>query len=182
MSVRGCFLQIPNLCRVLGGYRIATGKSHARLAKNLFSRGPATQLLASALEKKVRLMITDYGTRPSSRRAHRGNKAMRQQGCVYFIGAMGMQAVKIGFTNSDPKRRLQELQTGNPHTLHLMVVCSGTMGQEKWLHDQFDEYWIRGEWFRLEGRVARVVSTLMEFHDPAFDRLRAMVQVCGGEA
>jgi hypothetical protein len=79
-------------------------------------------------------------------------------GCLYFLGAMGLQAVKIGFTSNDPKLRLKELQTGNPHALQLLLVREGTMGQEAWLHNYFKELWIRGEWFRLEGHLASFVS------------------------
>ena len=67
---------------------------------------------------------------------------------IYFIRQGGQEVVKIGRSES-PQRRLDELQTGNPHTLNLMGVIPESNWTEKTLHDRFDELHMRGEWYRL---------------------------------
>ena len=67
--------------------------------------------------------------------------------CTYLVGAEGSPLVKIGYTGGDPKARLASLQTGQPMTLSLL--WSVDSNYEKWLHDRFAEYRVRGEWFDL---------------------------------
>lgn len=67
---------------------------------------------------------------------------------IYFIQDES-GPVKIGWT-SDRKRpteRLIGLQAGNPRTLSLLGVVSGTLEDEAQLHAQFEHAHIRGEWF-----------------------------------
>ena len=61
----------------------------------------------------------------------------RNQGCY-----------KIGYSN-DPVKRLAELQVGNPSRIELVGTVSGTIVEEKKLHDLFKGKRVSGEWFAL---------------------------------
>jgi hypothetical protein len=65
---------------------------------------------------------------------------------VYFIQEGGRGPVKIGLSNR-PKRRIGDLQTGNPTELHLRHVVPGDRRTEAVLHHRFEPARIRGEWF-----------------------------------
>jgi hypothetical protein len=72
-------------------------------------------------------------------------------GFVYLIGSLGHPAVKIGMSSEDPKRRLSQLQTGNPFELVLLwkELVDDPADMEGRLHDHFAMRQIRGEWFDL---------------------------------
>lgn len=67
-------------------------------------------------------------------------------GFVYFIADTG--AVKIGLA-LDPLSRLEDLQVGNPRRLRIVSWFPGGQASEQFLHLEFFEYRIRGEWFDL---------------------------------
>lgn len=73
-------------------------------------------------------------------------KATSSKAHTYLIAADGTHLVKIGIAK-DPARRLKELQTGQPMTLHLLWSVVGDY--ERDLHVHFDAYRVRGEWFDL---------------------------------
>jgi hypothetical protein len=79
---------------------------------------------------------------PVKRRKHRPATP-----CTYLIGIENSQLVKIGYTGGDPKRRLAELQTGQPMQMSLLWSCVGNYEAD--LHVRFDPYHHRGEWFDL---------------------------------
>ncbi|MEU6755547.1 GIY-YIG nuclease family protein [Streptomyces sp. NPDC046685] len=62
---------------------------------------------------------------------------------------MTMQ-VKIGIA-SDPKRRLSEIQTGNPARLVIFAVFHGNARTERALHKRFATRRLSGEWFDFVG-------------------------------
>ncbi len=66
-------------------------------------------------------------------------------------------AVKIGFTESSIDDRIAGLQTGNPRTLVCIALAPGSKFDELALHSQFAAHRIRGEWFRMQGDVAKWV-------------------------
>ncbi len=70
-------------------------------------------------------------------------------GFVYFIEAVGLRAVKIGFSH-DPQHRLAELQPSCPVQLRLLAAVPGTESIESTLHHKFLNQRIHGEWFHLE--------------------------------
>lgn len=80
------------------------------------------------------------------RRPRRGRPA---QGPVstYVIGIEGSPLVKIGYTSVTPHERRGALQTGLPFELTLLWSAPGDF--ETQLHDMFEEYRVRGEWFDL---------------------------------
>lgn len=69
-------------------------------------------------------------------------------GYVYFIEAVGLDRVKIGFSK-DPARRRTELQTGCPCDLFVRAVMPAQAFMEGSIHRLFDEYRLDGEWFHL---------------------------------
>ena len=68
---------------------------------------------------------------------------------VYFIQSGSDGPVKIG-RSIKPKRRLPQLQTGNPDELILRHVIPGDLAAEQRLHHHFEPARIRGEWFGRE--------------------------------
>lgn len=98
------------------------------------------------------------------RRPRRGRPA---QGPVstYVIGIEGSPLVKIGYTSVKPHERRGALQTGLPFELTLLWSIPGDF--ESQLHDMFEEYRVRGEWFDLTslGDPVQVVrSAVAEIH------------------
>jgi len=77
-------------------------------------------------------------------------------GFIYFIRAG--DAVKIGFTRGDPRKRVAALQTGNAEHLRLLTYLAGHSDMEVELHDVLREHRIRGEWFRWTPEVQRVLG------------------------
>lgn len=85
---------------------------------------------------------------------------------VYLIGSSEIRPVKIGVTDN-PVARLPTLQTGCPFPLSLIWTVQADSQLEAKLHDYFEPYHLRGEWFDFgdEDPVALVVSaaTLMGY-------------------
>jgi hypothetical protein len=68
---------------------------------------------------------------------------------IYFIEAVGVGHIKIGFTDGDDALvRLATLQTGSPVPLRLLGTIPGTMEDETNLHRQFAAANVTGEWFK----------------------------------
>lgn len=67
---------------------------------------------------------------------------------VYFIEAVGLARVKIGYSDN-PEKRLAQLSTGSPVELRIMRTVAGGQELEKQLHAKFDHLRIDGEWFHL---------------------------------
>lgn len=65
---------------------------------------------------------------------------------TYLVGMDGSALVKIG-SATDPKKRLQSLQTGQPAALTLLWHTVGDF--EYALHRVFETQRVRGEWFDL---------------------------------
>lgn len=74
---------------------------------------------------------------------------------LYFIQQGYGGPVKIGLA-SDPQKRLEQLQVGNPQTLCLRAQRPGHPELEADLHRLFASGHIRGEWFRPDTPFLRV--------------------------
>ncbi len=74
-------------------------------------------------------------------------------GFIYFIQHGEDDLVKVGFSRQHPAKRLAQLQTGCPTVLHLSGWLPGGPETEKQFHARFAAERVRGEWFRLSGRV-----------------------------
>ncbi len=68
-------------------------------------------------------------------------------GCVYFVEAIGLDRIKIGFARSSPRVRLNELQEGSPLKLRPIGFIPGGRMLEADIHRQFADARTHGEWF-----------------------------------
>lgn len=78
-------------------------------------------------------------------------------GFVYFIRAGRTANLKIGWA-ADPHRRLDALQTGCPHRLHLVGFIAGGLADEQVWHDRWRHLRVRGEWFALQNDLRDAVN------------------------
>lgn len=89
---------------------------------------------------------------------------------IYFI--TDGTAVKIGWTNRKPERRLIALQLGNPRDLEIIATVDGDRDDEQWLHSFLSEFHLRGEWFDLrKSRVADLVNKARDLSSEEFWRI-----------
>lgn len=65
---------------------------------------------------------------------------------IYFVQEDPDGPIKIG-CSTDPSRRLNTLQTGQPRSLELLAVLPGDRELEKQIHERCARFCIRGEWF-----------------------------------
>lgn len=73
----------------------------------------------------------------------------RRPGRVYFIEAIGLDLVKIGWTAGEVRTRLKALQCASPVELQVCGAMHGTLYQERGFHRRYRALRVRGEWFRL---------------------------------
>jgi prophage antirepressor-like protein len=80
----------------------------------------------------------DFSTSPES------NKS----GFIYLIACQGKY--KIGMSKT-PYKRLSSLQVGSPFELTILerYFSFDCVALEKLLHEYYEAYWLRGEWFEL---------------------------------
>lgn len=81
------------------------------------------------------------------------NKTYLETGTdLYVLQSAHTGAIKIGRTNNI-NRRIEELQTGCPYKLKLLVHLPGKGDIEHYLHDRLSDFRIRsnGEWFKEGG-------------------------------
>lgn len=84
-------------------------------------------------------------------------------GYVYLAASTGARGLlKIGHTNANPRKRIAQLQTGNPLDVYLVYAIStpDPIAVERHLHKRFNAARIRGEWFKITVREAK--QTLYE--------------------
>lgn len=65
---------------------------------------------------------------------------------VYVVQGDPGTPIKVGYA-ADPRRRVAELQTGNPQELHLLLVFPGGKEVERECHRRLSGASVRGEWF-----------------------------------
>lgn len=78
-----------------------------------------------------------------------------RRSCVYFIGTRLF--VKIGYT-TNVWQRLSDLNAMSPFRLDILLLAQGDFTQERDFHGQFARQWIRGEWFRHDGKLAEFIA------------------------
>lgn len=71
---------------------------------------------------------------------------------VYFIEAVGLDLVKIGYTE-ELIRRFKEIRTSCPVQIRLLGFLPGDKALEANLHRQYKQFRGEGEWFRLSQQV-----------------------------
>lgn len=69
---------------------------------------------------------------------------------VYIIHAEGTDWFKVG-RSKDPERRNKQLSAQTPYATNIILAIPTSEPQEieKYIHWQYEEYKIRGEWFYL---------------------------------
>jgi hypothetical protein len=75
---------------------------------------------------------------------------------IYFIEAVGLSRIKIGFSKK-PIERLKQLQTGSPIELSLIATIPGALELEKELHDRFKASLSSREWFHLTSELKNFI-------------------------
>lgn len=85
---------------------------------------------------------------------------------VYFVGDGGFGGyVKIGWSK-DIGARLRNLETGRPIGLDYYAVIEDVDREvEAELHKAYAHQRVRGEWFRLEGRLLEVLEPAINGED-----------------
>lgn len=88
---------------------------------------------------------------------------------IYFILNTEKNTVKIGYTNSDVKQRLSDLQTGSPEKLDVLATMEGGAKIESELHAKFQGARLSGEWFVYTKEIENFVLLNANTHlDPTF--------------
>lgn len=81
---------------------------------------------------------------------------------IYFLKAGDFIAYKIGFTASDPLKRMADLQVGCPFKLELLGAIEGTWAQEQSLHELLANFKTIGEWFSPNTVVTEAIKRAIE--------------------
>lgn len=89
----------------------------------------------------------------------------RTRSRVYFIEAVGLDLIKIGYT-SDLTERLRKLAPGCPAPLRLLGTVPGGLEIERHYHERLAAYRSRGEWFRRSPALDAIVSGLDQPEPP----------------
>lgn len=84
-------------------------------------------------------------------------------GHVYFIQGESGGPVKIGYT-TDIKRRLKELQSGSIDILQILLVVPGNKVYEQYLHSKFENYRLKGEWYKPDPKIFEYMDKLREMN------------------
>lgn len=84
-------------------------------------------------------------------------------GLVYFA-SMATGPIKIGFT-SDIDRRMKNLSYGVPGGVRLLATMAGSPVAEAWVHDQFRELKISGEWFSPDADLLDFIGRVEQVGD-----------------
>ena len=79
-------------------------------------------------------------------------------GFLYFVEDPASDAVKIGWTVNSVRRRLSQLQTGNPNPLNLLGIIKGPKKLEDEWQDKFSASFIRGDWFNDSKELRAAIS------------------------
>jgi len=78
-------------------------------------------------------------------------------GYVYFIEAVGLKRLKIGYSD-DPDKRVRTLATGSPVSLRVLAKMPGTQAMEKEIHAKFAHLKVENEWFHLTDDIRAYID------------------------
>lgn len=88
-------------------------------------------------------------------------------GHVYFIEALGLNRLKIGYSHN-PKSRLSDLQVASPVKLALILgITNGDDELERAIHQRFAEFRTAGEWFVFADPIRKFLSDVKRHRYPA---------------
>jgi len=96
-------------------------------------------------------------------------KSSNKNNYVYIIKMKDFKIYKIG-KSSSLYHRLKSLQTSSPFDLDLLAYSEykNIDKQESMLHERFEKYHIRGEWYRLPIETAERIIYEMTFDNKNF--------------
>jgi hypothetical protein len=77
---------------------------------------------------------------------------------IYFIEAVGLSLVKIGYT-VDPVKRFMGMLTMSPVPLSLLGSIWGGPQKEAEIHAKLATFRTHGEWFKMTAEVMAIVAT-----------------------
>lgn len=87
---------------------------------------------------------------------------------VYLIQSGEVGPVKIGLTSGDPRKRIAQLQTGNPIPLRLRATMAGDVTVERHLHSKLGRFHISGEWFEPDAAIFEAFEAAKQWpNEPA---------------
>lgn len=93
------------------------------------------------------------------RSPRRLGKELYEEVCrIYFIEAVGLDLIKIGYT-IDPVKRFFSILTMSPAPLSLLGSIAGGPQREIQIHEQLEPHRIHGEWFKKCPEVMALVET-----------------------
>lgn len=76
---------------------------------------------------------------------------------VYFMGYETNEGpIKIGHSVNE-ENRLERLQVAHPYTIAIITKFQGTRADEELLHEFFSHNRLRGEWFRRDDVILKVI-------------------------
>lgn len=82
---------------------------------------------------------------------------------IYFIQEEDSCYIKIGYAESSPFNRLDELQTGNHRSLKIIGLIPGNKEKEQSWHKCYEKYRVRNnggtEWFELPKNMINSIKT-----------------------
>lgn len=78
---------------------------------------------------------------------------------VYFIQGHITKLIKIGWANS-PTARFDNLQCGSPDKLQILKEITTEKESERYLHTQFKELRVHGEWFYPGDRLLKLIAAV----------------------
>lgn len=81
---------------------------------------------------------------------------------IYFAICPAINRFKIGYTASDPAKRLRTLQTACPDKLLIGLSFNGGTDLERELHCNFRRYRTHGEWFELNEVTSRAIEWIAD--------------------
>ena len=91
--------------------------------------------------------------------ARYGELILKETGYVYFIEAVGMNRVRVGWT-ANPKRRPNELVRFSPSPLNLMALLPGGRSDELHLQLVLTEWRLHDDWFTLNSATREYIQML----------------------
>lgn len=94
----------------------------------------------------------------------------RTRSRVYFIEAVGLDLIKIGYT-ADLTERLRKLAPGCPAPLRLLGTVPGGLEIERHYHERLTAHRTRGEWFRKCDALDAIIAGI-DKPAPAPDRAK----------
>jgi hypothetical protein len=102
----------------------------------------------------VRACYRAFGDRRIQKNHHED-----RDGFVYFARARSIKRVKIGYS-TNIKQRMLTLRHPLLGNMKVLAWMHGTEKTESEMHKRFMDLHIAGEWFRLEGKLAKLIDEL----------------------